>query len=209
MASEADFLTPLLGALRDLLTWWKAAGVEGVIIGGLAVALIGRPRVTRDLDGLVWLDEARWEVFLETSKKYGFEARQANVLALAREARVLLLRHLATGIDIDVAFAALPFEREALDRAQRLEIQGISVPLPTPEDLIIMKAIAHRARDRVDVEGLIDTHPKLNRSRVRKYVREFANLLEAPELAEDIERMLSRRRGSSGRRKPPPKRGNK
>jgi hypothetical protein len=72
---------------------------------------------------------------------------------LPREARVLLLRHAASRIDIDIAFAALPFERQALSRARWVHVSGLEVPLPTPEDLIIMKAIAHRPRDLADVEG--------------------------------------------------------
>lgn len=52
-----------LEPLHDLLAWWKQARVPGIIIGGLAVALHGRPRVTRDVDAVILLDEARWPGF--------------------------------------------------------------------------------------------------------------------------------------------------
>jgi hypothetical protein len=141
MECERPFLVPLQEALRDLLAWWKAGNVDALIIGGLAAALLGRPRTTRHRSGLVWLEEARWEGFLAASAHFGMEPRLPGPLTFAREARVLLLRQVASKIDIDVAFAALPFERQALDRARWLEISGLQVPLPTPEDLIVMKTV--------------------------------------------------------------------
>jgi hypothetical protein len=44
-----------LEPLRDLLAWWKQARVRGMIIGGLAVSLLGRPRTTRDVDAVILL----------------------------------------------------------------------------------------------------------------------------------------------------------
>jgi hypothetical protein len=40
-----------------LVAWWRAEHVQGIVIGGLAVALLGRPRVTRDVDALVIMDQ--------------------------------------------------------------------------------------------------------------------------------------------------------
>jgi hypothetical protein len=79
--------------------------------------------------------------------------------------------------------------------------------LATPEDLIVMKAVAHRARDLGDIEGLLTAHPRLDRVRVRRLVRKFAAVLEAPEVLEDLESALARSRATtrprSSRRKPP------
>ena len=36
-----------------------------------------------------------------------------------------------------------------------------------PEDLIIMKAIAHRPKDMLDIESIITSHPKLDRKRIQ------------------------------------------
>lgn len=58
--------------------------------------------------------------------------------------------------------------------------------LPTPEDLIIQKAVAHRPKDLLDIQAIIERHPELDRERIRYWVCEFAKLLEMPELWEDI-----------------------
>jgi hypothetical protein len=185
--------------LPDLMRWWQAQHVPGLVIGGLAVALLGRPRVTRDVDAMVLLADDRWPGFLEAGSTFSFVPRQPDALAFAHQARVLLLRHEPSGIDVDVALGCLPFEEEAVARATTVQVAGVSVPLPTPEDLVIMKAVAHRERDLVDIDGLLAAHPHLDVGRVRRWVRAFADALESPELYDDLEQRLGRR--------PPRKRG--
>jgi hypothetical protein len=192
--AEAGLLAPLVAALRDLLAWWQATQVRGMVIGGVAASLLGRPRVTRDVDGVVWLAEDQWAPFLAAAAPFGFVPRSADALAFARQARVLLMHHQASGIDVDIAFGALPFEEEALARAQVIEVSGLQVPLPTPEDLIVMKAVAHRPRDQADIAAIVDAQGKLNLRRVRQWVRAFAEALEMPELWDDLESMLRRPR---------------
>ncbi len=53
---EPTELVPLLAVLRDLVGWWKAGKVPGVVIGGLAASLLGRPRLTRGVDALVLVE---------------------------------------------------------------------------------------------------------------------------------------------------------
>jgi len=197
VADKAKDLLPV-DPLRDLVAWWQSEEVPGLVIGGLAVALLGRPRVTRDVDVLVLLAEERWGAFLDAGSAFGFLPRQPDALAFAEQARVLLLRHEPTAIDVDVVLGCLPFEEEAVARAVVMEVAGVSVPLPTPEDLIIMKAIAHRDRDMLDIEGLLAAHPELDLHRVRRWVRAFADALETPDLYDDLEQRLER--GTHGRR---------
>ena len=75
-----------------------------------------------------------------------------------------------------------------------VSVRGIAVPLPTPEDLVIMKAVAHRPRDMSDLEAVIEANPKLDRKRIQAYVREFASLLDRPDMVEVFERILSQHR---------------
>ncbi len=63
---------------------------------------------------------------------------------------------------------------------------ALKIRLPTPEDLIIMKAVAHRPKDLLDIQGIIQSHPHLDRERIQDWVTQFADLLEMPELWDDI-----------------------
>ena len=65
-------------------------------------------------------------------------------------------------------------------RAHWAELSGVRLPLPLPEDLIVMKAVAHRPQDLTDIEAILAAHPKTNLRRVRRWVREFAAALEIP-----------------------------
>ena len=192
--SKIQALVPLLDALHDLVAWLKGSRTQGLIMGGVAASILGRPRVTRDIDVLVLLDEKRWEDFLAAGGKFGFVSRLRDPLRFARKAKVLLIRHKPSGIDVDVTFGALPFEREAINHTVWVNLKGVRLPLPTPEDLIIMKAVAHRARDLADIESILDAHPKLNLRRIRRWVREFSKAIEMPEILTDLEKILVRGR---------------
>ncbi|MBN2123300.1 MAG: hypothetical protein JW821_03325 [Deltaproteobacteria bacterium] len=130
MASKPETLAPLREALRNLSDWLRATESAGAIIGGVAVSLLGRPRLTRDVNAMVILDEGKWDEFLSAGERLGFVPRLPDPLEFARKARVLIVRHEASGIDVDVVFGDLRFEKEAVARAAWVEVSGIRIPLP-------------------------------------------------------------------------------
>lgn len=96
---------------------------------------------------VVWLpDHDAWPAFLARGASYGIVSRIPDALDFALRSRVLLLRHEGSGIPIDVSLGALPFEENAVRRAVPTDVGGLRVPLPVPEDLLVMKALAHRTR---------------------------------------------------------------
>lgn len=182
-------------ALADLLRWWKRAHVDGLIIGGVAASLLGKPRMTQDVDALILLDADRWDEFIRVGKACGFRPRRADALGFARRSRVLLMQHIASGIGVDISLGALPFEYESMSRAVHIRVgKGLAIPVPSPEDLIIMKAVAHRPKDMIDIESIVQAHHRLNTKRIKTVVREFASLLELPEIYDDLAKLLSRTR---------------
>ncbi len=190
--AKAHTLAPLLDALHQLMSWFENEQVSGIIIGGVAASLLGRPRLTHDVDALVSLEEERWPEFLSLAKQYDFGPRIRDPLQFAQKSRVLLLKHGASHIDVDIVFAALPFELESIRNATALEIEGLSVQLPRVEDFVIMKAVAARPKDLIDIESLIEAHPNLEYKRIRKVVREFADVLDMPDINENLENILAK-----------------
>lgn len=190
--SEGSPLVPLKEALRRVLGWLDSEGVKGVVIGGVAASLLGRPRATRDVDLVVWLEDSALEAFVQSAGKHGFEPRMDDVLSFARQSRVLLVRHSDSAIDVDIALGTLPFEKRAIERRQQCVLGDLTVPLPRAEDLIIMKAVAHRPRDTADVEALLEANVDVDREYVRRVVGEFASALDTPDLLSDLESVLSR-----------------
>jgi predicted nucleotidyltransferase len=179
-------------ALRNLTDWLASENIPQTIIGGVAVALVAQPRVTQDIDAVLWLDTAEVEPFLQTGAAYGFAPRISDAADFARTRRVLLLRHQPTGVAVDLSCGVLPFEEEVIARAHTLSVGPLKLRVATPEDLIVMKAVAHRPKDIADIEAILNAKPRLDLERVRRWVKEFADALEMPELMEDLEKMLSR-----------------
>jgi predicted nucleotidyltransferase len=187
-------LQSLAGALADVVRWLTDEKIPGVVIGGVAASLLGRPRLTRDIDALVLGDEMGWEAVLESARPFGIAPRVDDPLDFAHRTRILLLRHLPSSVDIDVSLGALPFEREVVERASIVSAGDIRVRVPAVEDLVIMKALARRPRDLGDIEGLLDVWPDIDLDRIRQWLREFGSILEMPEIQEDFERLLRQRR---------------
>lgn len=171
-----------------------------MIVGGIAASILGRPRATRDIDALAVVPDDQWTQLLGSSKAHGILPRIENPIEFARRTRVLLLRHTESGIDIDVILSGLQFEAEAVSRATVHDLSGVRLRLPQVEDLLIMKAIAHRPQDLRDIEGLLDVFPTVDVESVRRSVRDFSAAAELPDLPEEFERLLAQRK----RRSPSP-----
>lgn len=193
MAKRPPNLPPE-ATLGALVRWLRSDDVPGLIIGGIASSLLGRPRLTRDVDVLILLEERRWERFLSHGLRFGFAPRVKDALVFARRSRIFLIRHRPSGVDVDISLAGLPFEEESIAQVRWTKAGKLTLPLPTPENLIIMKAVAHRLQDMADIEALLDANPRLNLRRIRRWVKEFSSALDAPDILSDLEGLLRRSR---------------
>lgn len=188
MASKATKSLPI-GPLRDLLAWWRKSKVRGLIIGGLAVALVNRSRTTLDVDAMVCVAQEQWSSFLKAGERFSFRSRIPDPLVFAETNRMLLLHHRMSKTDVDISLGAMPFELEALERAKFVKVGRLSVPTASVEDLIVLKAVANRPIDHVDIAWLLET-PDLDHDQIRRHVDEFAQVLEAPEIYTNLDAMI-------------------
>jgi hypothetical protein len=189
-ALTPESLTPFLAPLRAVQELLDAFGGRGVIIGGIAASLLGKPRFTADVDAVILLELDEIPRLLQKAAACGIHARIAGAEAFARKNRILLLRHTASGIDIDISLGMLPFENEMVARSRSQTVGGLQLRLPTPEDLIILKAVAHRPQDLLDIDSVLASQPALDIEYMRVWVQQFAEALEMPELWEDLSTRL-------------------
>lgn len=173
-------LEPFRAAIEALQRLLLKQNDRGVIIGGVAVSLLGKPRFTADVDAVFLLSTDELSQFLEFARAENIVPRIQDVEEFARKSRVLLLRHEPTETDIDISLGVLPFEEEMVDRSSVKSFANLSVRLPTPEDLIIMKAIAHRPKDLEDIRTITDNFPNLDKKRIEQWVKAFGEALETP-----------------------------
>lgn len=165
---------------------------RGVIIGGIAVGFLGKPRYTADVDAMFLLSTDDIPRFLEAASTEKIIPRIEHVEEFAHKNRVLLLQYAPNQTPVDISLGVLAFEEEVVERSIVQSLESLSVRLPTPEDLIILKAVAHRPKDLIDIETIVDSHPNLDRVRIEQCVKAFAELLEAPELWGQISNMLNK-----------------
>lgn len=188
--TTTDTLTPLQSPLQALQNLLEQYNEKGVIIGGVAASILGTPRYTVDLDAVFLLSLEDVPGLIQAASAQGMEPRVPDPLAMARKNRILLLRHTISGIDIDLSLGFLPFEIEMVERSQLIEVGSTKLRLPTPEDLIIMKAVAHRTKDLEDIHSIALSHPGMDKERIAYWVKQFGEALELPELWGKISGLL-------------------
>ena len=90
------------------MRWLTSEDIAGTIIGGVAVSIRGRPRFTRDVNAVILADDVGWKHAVDSAAQYGLVPRVEDVLEFAARSRMLLLRHDASGVEVDVSLGALP-----------------------------------------------------------------------------------------------------
>ena len=161
------------------------------VIGGFAVQHWGEPRMTMDVDLSLLTGFGEEEIFVDELLRH-YAGRLPDAKNFALQNRVLLLRH-HSGVGIDIALGALPFEESTVNRSKLVEVEpGCVVRICTAEDLVVMKAFANRVIDWHDVRGIIVRQGlgKLDWSYIKK---ELAPLCEAKEQPEIMDRLESLR----------------
>jgi hypothetical protein len=190
--NSIDVLEPLFAPIIALQRLIEAFDNQGIIIGGVAASILGKPRLTADADAMILLSIEDVSQLVKQAEKEGLVPRLPDVEEFARRSRVVLLRHEESGIDVDISLGLLPFEVEAVERSREYNAGSLHMRLPTPEDLIILKAVAHRPKDLLDIEAVLKVQEKLDIERITYWVQQFAELLEMPKLAVDIDNMIKR-----------------
>lgn len=141
-------LTQALLAAHDVL---DAAGVPHALCGGLAANLYREEvRATVDVDLAVSVAPTRLIELVKTFSDAGWKVesywRTSEQLRLTRND---LPR-------VDCIVATTDYERAAIDRSVRADIEGYKLRVLTAEDVIVFKLIAGRARDYEAVAAIIN-----------------------------------------------------
>ena len=155
-------------------------------IGGLALQRWGEPRETVDVD-LTLLSGFGHEGSFIDRLLQAFEPRIDDAAEFARARRVLLIRS-KSGVGIDVALGALPFEETAVSRSSLFEFpERVLLRVCSAEDLVVMKAFASRGRDWADIEGIIVRQTgKLDWHYIETQLGPLVELKDAPEILADL-----------------------
>lgn len=146
----------LLDATRAL----DAAGIPSMVIGGFAVRVWAIPRPTYDVDLVVPVATIPPAAVLDALRRAGFDVPQEHAAghedSVAGLAKVRVTRFEDGSVwDVDVFLARGGFLAAAFDRRRQTTVDGVPISVAAPEDLILLKLLANRRKDLVDVEDIL------------------------------------------------------
>lgn len=175
-------MTPILEVAVALGRYLVEANFRYCVIGGLAVQRWGEPRYTQDVGITLITGFGGEEQFVDQLlERYRSRIKDGKDFAMRN--RVLLLVD-ASGVPIDVALGAMPFEERAVDRATVWGIWEDCEGFLTcsAEDLLVHKAFADRDRDWLDIDGIVRRQRSLDWELVFAELAPLVALKEAPEI---------------------------
>lgn len=170
----------------------EAHGWRFCFIGGIANFRWGTPRLTNDLDLTLLTGFGNERAFADALLAE-FEPRLADARDFAERHRVVLVRT-DDGFGVDIALGAMPFEERTIERSSNVElVPGAILRTCSASDLVVHKAFAARPQDWVDIEGVIlKQRGELAWPQIWSDLGELAELKEAPELLDELERVARR-----------------
>jgi len=161
----------LVTGLADIVRALREARQPFALVGGMAVAVRGEPRFTRDVDLAVAIaDDAAMEALVLRLRD-----RAYSVVALVEHdaRRRLATARLAgrSGLVVDLIAASSGIEAEVIEAATAVDVPGVGeLPVARAEDLLAMKVLSMtdvRPQDRADALGLLWVNSQMDLGVVR------------------------------------------
>jgi predicted nucleotidyltransferase len=200
----ADLLAQLHQAYTDLC----ALDGRCALVGGFAYGLHVEPRMTKDLDFAIGVnDDEEAEALMRALHRKGYQI--AQLLEHAELGRLSTLRlrlpqSTAATADVDLLFASCGIEPEIVNEAVEFVIAGIgAIRVARIGHLIAMKLLSEsddRPNDRADLRGLacVATKAELEAARHAVHLIQTRGFQRGRNLPTALERLVSATRTSRG-----------
>jgi hypothetical protein len=155
MPAEHDLLeNELIRAVELLADTFAAQAIRYALVGGLAVALRGRPRFTQDVDVLLDVPQLVLPRLLDELARLGFTLDRDAVVSEFVHEHMTAFRF--GSVRIDWLKPVLPlYARTLADASSLMWTEGHPLRVATAEGLILTKMVAFRLQDQVDIEALL------------------------------------------------------
>ena len=160
-------------SIRGLAETLASLKIDYALVGGVAVALMARPRFTADVDAVLLDVDDRLEWLIHKMSEAGYAARAQDQLDFARRNRVLTLRD-SFEVNVDLMLGLLPFDVELVARGEKVLLEGTEIVVANPQFLLVMKAVAWRPKDLDDLVELAAINPDIDREFVLETFAEYA-----------------------------------
>jgi hypothetical protein len=172
------------------LSFLEKEKVPYLLIGGLAVGVLGEPRMTQDVDLIIFIPKKSAPEIIKKAIKAGFRANPAVVVRDIDLKGAFRLDF--ESLWVDIIISSTEFENSAFKRKKQIELLGKKTYLPSPEDLILLKLIPGRDKDILDIKSIIERYKgKLNKDYLEKWAQKLSDEAEDLRIWNTLKKLLS------------------
>jgi hypothetical protein len=173
-----------LDVLRDVSQRLESAGISFMLTGSVAMNYYSQPRMTRDIDLVVSLNEGQTEEFFRLFEGAYYFDRQIVAQAISRHSMFNLIHNDAV-IKVDcVVLKTDAYRQEEFARRKQINLGDFETWIVSREDLVLSKLFW--ARDSKSEMQLRDVRNLLSTDCDMEYLRSRAKKLNVDELLEEL-----------------------
>ena len=134
---------------KDFIRFLNKRNVRYLLLGGWAVGIYGNPRMTKDIDFLIAIDDENIEKLQYALNSFGAPTVENKVFQ--EKGNVFRLGCSPIQIDIINEASGIEFE-DCYIRRNTIIVEDIEISIISKQDLIANKKASGRHRDLADVE---------------------------------------------------------
>jgi predicted nucleotidyltransferase len=152
---------------------FEHAGFVYAVVGAFARNAWARPRATTDVDFAIAIESSQLPELHRLLSAIGLIVRKERAGEGDVPELILLCAKNDDSVRVDLLVASTPFEHSVLSRRRRVALADLDLWVASPEDLLVYKLVAGRARDLADVEEVARTRELMGHPIDWGYVEEW------------------------------------
>ncbi len=175
------------GMIRELSEVLE--GKKYVLIGGIASAIHGIQRYTRDADIVLTVTKEELHDLIKKLKEHGFEISKSyeenftDKILKRQPAKILY----SNEYSVDFRVGSYTIDKESIQRAQPYQIYDRIYLVATPEDIVVYKMARFSGRDQFDIQGIVERNGnKLDIAYIKKSAEQLIKEIKEPLLKKDM-----------------------
>jgi len=167
----------------------KAVKIDYLIIGGIAIGVWGEPRLTEDIDFIIFISKRDIREILNKARNLGFVFDEKSILGDVKNTGVFKIFY--NDYHLDFLIASTDLEKSALKRRVGVKIFGEEVYVPSKEDLLLLKVIAGREKDLLDAKSIaIRQKGNLDKTYLETWAQKLSDEAEDMRIYNEVMRLL-------------------
>lgn len=147
--------TGLARTVRKALRAMQAAGVPYSVIGATALAVRGLPRMSRDLDLVVLIDDA--DAAIDALRSAGLRSATPTHEDGGELEAMIVFVDPSTDVEVDLLVAAGDPEATVVDQARPAEVFGSTAPVASLEHLLLLYLYSNQPKHLGDFASIVQS----------------------------------------------------